>query len=1221
MLDKINNARFNLKTLTVTVLLFTFLAYMHLAFATATRTPASGGSSISADTTGVTYTTLTGPVIAEGATADIGTGTIILNAPSGFIFDTGGSAPTVLVTRTAGTGADTRNINNLASGASIATTRTASQITATITDVTSNAVRNSLTWQNVRVRPTAGTPLVSGNILKTGTSNIAGVTGATNLGTLTEVAGVKSQLVFSSQPSAIVMANTDFTTKPVVIVKDQYGNTVTSDNSSLISISAKLYDQTCTGSNGSGILTSTPNSGTAVSSGVKSYTAMQYSVAENIKICATSAGLTSALSDSISVQNPIPSTTSIDPSVKMIGDADFIITVNGSNFVSGSVIQLDGSNITATFVSPTILTATISIPAEDYLPESTHYHDITVFNAGPGGGTSNSQTFTVNNPTASIDTISPDSKMVGDSEFTMTVSGSGFMHDSIVRVDGLEITTIFVSPNEITAVMPVSHLASAGTHNITVYNQSPGGGISNSMPFTVNNPTPSINSISPDSKNLNDAEFTMTISGMNFVSDSVAQVNGSDRVTAFISSEELTAIILASDMTTGGNLNISVSTPSPGGGSSNIQNFTVFNPTPGSISISPSTKTRNDSEFTMTITGSDFVTTSVVHLNGVDKVTTFIDASHLTAVIPASDLTSAGNFSVLVHTHEPGGGESPTASFTVNNPVPVISSISPDSATVGDSEIIITVSGSDFTPDSTVEFDEVDQMSQHTPITTYISPTTLSARISMPSSDWTDQGPHNHNLFVYTPGPGGGNSNSKTFTVNNPTPGNISLSDYSKVVGEPEFTLTITGSSFMHDSEVLLDGTSKAATYISSTELTAIITNSDLASVGSKNISVYTPNPGGGSSDSRTLTVNNPTPVITSIDQTTKNVGDAGFTMTIIGTGFQASSVVQIEGVGRVTNYIDSNTLTAQILTSDLSSPGSFSISILNNAPGGGSSNSKILVVQRVVGWGGGRPEFVQLFEDPSKEIEKTQPSGIVTPSKAEETERGIIKISNPYLETIDCNILFCNLALRFDYPEGVSVEQVYMTNSSGDKVFDRAIKDDKGKYHFNLKYKQNSELKINICESYVGQKDTCTSVETWTLAFLNPSDVKFFTEKASHTDPAPYHLKLSIPSVSNLINSNSVVEVLKRPLGITLNDFDHYQHILKDSRDGAENYAIDLYGGDYLLRVTPFNARGARGVSIEKTFSLEIQYSSKLEAVQAVMEDLMLRFIKILEQMLQPKN
>lgn len=280
--------------------------------AAVTVTPATGGSSISADTAGGAYTSLTDPIISEGITADIGVGTIILNAPPGFIFDIGGIAPTILVTRTAGGGPNSRNINGVASGTSLPITSiTTTQITFTVTSGTTNGVTNSLTWQNIRARPSAGTPLASGNITKSGTSLISGVTdGTTNFGTLTEIAGAKTQLVITTQPSSSATTATDFGTKPIVAVRDQFGNTVTADNVTAITYTAVLSTAVCGGTAGSGTLTSTPPSGAAVSSGVMTYTAMQYSAAESIKICFSSSGITSALSNAIvvNVANIAPAT-------------------------------------------------------------------------------------------------------------------------------------------------------------------------------------------------------------------------------------------------------------------------------------------------------------------------------------------------------------------------------------------------------------------------------------------------------------------------------------------------------------------------------------------------------------------------------------------------------------------------------------------------------------------------------------------------------------------------------------------------------------------------------------------------------------------------------------------------------------------------------------------------------------------------------------------------
>ncbi len=110
---------------------------------------ATGGTDIPSSTAGGTYTTLAGPAYYEFANGDVGTGTIILNAPAGFVFDTGGTAPTVRIDRLAGGGANGKNINGVASGTSAAiTSRTTTQITFTVSVASSSGVTCSLTWQN-----------------------------------------------------------------------------------------------------------------------------------------------------------------------------------------------------------------------------------------------------------------------------------------------------------------------------------------------------------------------------------------------------------------------------------------------------------------------------------------------------------------------------------------------------------------------------------------------------------------------------------------------------------------------------------------------------------------------------------------------------------------------------------------------------------------------------------------------------------------------------------------------------------------------------------------------------------------------------------------------------------------------------------------------------------------------------------------------------------------
>src|SRR5262249_39655999 len=74
------------------------------------------------------------------------------------------------------------------------------------------------------------------------------------------------------------------------------------------------------------------------------------------------------------------------------------------------------------------------------------------------------------------------------------------------------------------------------------------------------------------------AGFTMTINGAGFAPTSVVNWNGSPRSTTFVSSAQLTASIPASDVATIGTVSITVSSPAPGGGVSNVIFFSVKGP-------------------------------------------------------------------------------------------------------------------------------------------------------------------------------------------------------------------------------------------------------------------------------------------------------------------------------------------------------------------------------------------------------------------------------------------------------------------------------------------------------------------------------------------------------------------------------------------------------------------------------------------------------------------
>ncbi len=91
-------------------------------------------------------------------------------------------------------------------------------------------------------------------------------------------------------------------------------------------------------------------------------------------------------------------------------------------------------------------------------------------------------------------------------------------------------------------------------------------------------PAPTTSSISPTSGNVNDPQLTLTVNGTNFFGASVVNWAGAVRTTTYVSSTKLTATIPASDQTSAGTFNVTVTTPVPGGGTSGAQVFTVNSP-------------------------------------------------------------------------------------------------------------------------------------------------------------------------------------------------------------------------------------------------------------------------------------------------------------------------------------------------------------------------------------------------------------------------------------------------------------------------------------------------------------------------------------------------------------------------------------------------------------------------------------------------------------------
>ncbi len=109
----------------------------------------------------------------------------------------------------------------------------------------------------------------------------------------------------------------------------------------------------------------------------------------NTSVCGS--GIVNAGAAVAAVGNPVPAITGLNPFSATPGGPAFTLPVDGTGFISSSVVRWKGTDRTTTYVSSTRLTAQIT--AADIATAGTA--NVTVFNPAPGGGTSNAMSFVV----------------------------------------------------------------------------------------------------------------------------------------------------------------------------------------------------------------------------------------------------------------------------------------------------------------------------------------------------------------------------------------------------------------------------------------------------------------------------------------------------------------------------------------------------------------------------------------------------------------------------------------------------------------------------------------------------------------------------------------------------------------------------------------------------------------------------------------------------------
>lgn len=290
-----------------------------------------------------------------------------------------------------------------------------------------------------------------------------------------------------------------------------------------------------------------------------------------------------------------------------------------------------------------------------------------------------------------------------------------------------------------------------------------------------------------------------------------------------------------------------------GGGSS----LTATNATPVPQTMIPSNITAGSESFTVSITGTGFVSSSkgvtFAYWNGAPRSTTFdLTTNQLTVQILASDVAATGVGNVTLVNPPPGGGPSQNGlDFTIvaaQSGGRTISSFSPASANASDKAFTLTVNGNNFTVNDVVTWNGSVRA------TTFMSSTQVSAQIN--ATDVTTSGSasiavNSSGLLIASP--------SVNFPIegpNNPAPSLNSLSPSSTSAGGEDLQILVKGSGFAPSSVVELDNAPLATSFLSASQLIAVIPAADTAAKGTSQVAVTTPSPGGGLSKTLTFTIN-----------------------------------------------------------------------------------------------------------------------------------------------------------------------------------------------------------------------------------------------------------------------------------------------------------------------------------------------------------------------------
>jgi len=174
----------------------------------------------------------------------------------------------------------------------------------------------------------------------------------------------------------------------------------------------------------------------------------------------------------------------------------------------------------------------------------------------------------------------------------------------------------------------------------------------------------------------------------------------------------------------------------------------------------------------------------------------------------------------------------------------------------------------------------------------------------------------------------------------NPAPRITGIDPTPILVSDKDVKLTIDGSSFMPVSRVSVGDLQLQSVLVGTTQLQVNLPQQQVKTPGTFDILVTNPGPGGGTYY-YPVSVKRAVPTIGTLSPNTVVAGSEIYTVAITGTGFDAGTMVTVNGVMRQPlGPVTPTTLAVAMDPSELAAAGVFQFAVMNPPPGGGSTSS-----------------------------------------------------------------------------------------------------------------------------------------------------------------------------------------------------------------------------------------------------------------------------------------